>query len=208
MLKMIGKVFVLTLVIGAALKSHASCEEYEAEAEAFEGVVPRFNESGQLQSLSMYGEGTFLVAKRSLINDARRKAELTARRAYSEFLNSGFNASTLASSLIETKQKTDQDGNTSGSVEELESTLNMMQNDTSSVMSGVIKLDECVDTEGKYLLVRMGWKPSLSRAAAEASETMEDSVSRKNPQQSKGASTSTVAPAKGYRKKSSMADDF
>ena len=105
-----------------------------------------------------------------------RKAELSARRAFSEFITSDFSASTVASSLIETSQNTDQDGNTTGSADELESTLNLMKNDTSAVMSGVVKLDECVDAEGKYLLVRMGWKPEFSRAAAGVAGVMAESA--------------------------------
>jgi hypothetical protein len=207
MLKMIGKrLLVGAALLGLATTSYGSCRSFEREAEAYEGVVPRFDESGSLKSLSMYGEGNFLVAKRSLIADARRKAELGARRAYSEFLNSNFSASTLAASLIETSQNTDQDGNMVGSVTELESTLTVMQNDTASVMTGVVKLDECVDVEGKYLLVRMGWKPAFSRAAGEAAGVMADSAD--STKSASSAKRTQIEPADGYRKKSSLADDF
>ena len=43
--------------------------------------------------------------------------------------------------------------------------LQVMKSNTSTVQSGIIKLDECVDTEGKYVLVALGWKPRLSAAA-------------------------------------------
>jgi hypothetical protein len=87
----------------------------------------------------------------------------------------------------------------------LESTLNLMKNDTSAVMSGVVKLDECVDAEGKYLLVRMGWKPEFSRAAAGAAGVMAESAKSSGGENAK---RSKVEPASGYRKKSSLADDF
>lgn len=207
MLKMIGKkILVAAALLGLAASGYASCKSFAREAEAYEGVVPRFEESGSLKSLSMYGEGTFLVAKRSLIADARRKAELSARRAYSEFLNSNFSASTLAASLIETSQNTDQDGNMTGSVTELESTLTVMQNDTTAVMTGVVKLDECVDSQGKYLMVRLGWKPGFSRAAGEAAGVMAGSANEVRSASS--AKRTQIEPADGYRKKSSLADEF
>lgn len=207
MLKMIGKkILVAAALLGLAASGYASCKSFAREAEAYEGVVPRFEESGSLKSLSMYGEGTFLVAKRSLIADARRKAELSARRAYSEFLNSNFSASTLAASLIETSQNTDQDGNMTGSVTELESTLTVMQNDTTAVMTGVVKLDECVDSQGKYLMVRLGWKPGFSRAAGEAAGVMAGSANEVRSASS--AKRAQIEPADGYRKKSSLADEF
>ena len=206
MFKTIGKklIWVAALCSLASL-GFANCNAFESEAEAFEGIVPKFNEDGSIKSMSMYGEGTFLVAKRSLITDARRKAELSARRALSEFLTSDFSASTVASSLIETSQNTDQDGNTTGSADELESTLNLMKNDSAAVMRGVVKLDECVDAEGKYLLVRMGWKPELSRAAAGVAGVMEEHA---NSSGREDAKRSKIKPSEGYRKKSSLADDF
>ena len=47
---------------------YANCSAFESEADAFEGIVPKFNRRS-IRSLSMYGEGTFLVAKRSLMSD-------------------------------------------------------------------------------------------------------------------------------------------
>lgn len=206
MFKTIGKKLIgVTLLSSVVSVVHANCSAFESEAEAFEGIVPKFNEDGSIRSLSMYGEGTFLVAQRSLMSDARRKAELSARRAFSEFITSDFSSSTVASSLIETSQNTDQEGNTAGSADELESTLNLMRNDSVAVMSGVVKLDECVDAEGKYLLVRMGWKPELSRAAAGAASVMTESATAGGREDAK---RSQVEPADGYRKKSSLADDF
>jgi hypothetical protein len=213
MFKTIGKnIIFAAALLGSVSTVHASCEAFEAEAEAFEGVVPRFDDNGSLVSISMYGEGGFAVDKRSLRKNARRKAELSARRAYSEWLNSSFSASTVAASLVAEAQQTDQDGNTSASVEELEEVLDVMRNDTASVMSGVIKLDECVDPEEKYLMVRMGWKPAFSKAAGDASVTMSESVERgrggNSAAKSSTAPKSKATPASGYRKKSSLADDF
>lgn len=164
----------LLLIFGcfSASLSYASCSVFEAEAEAYEGVVPKFDQNGSIRALVIYGEGTFLVGKRSLITSARREAELAARRAYSEFLNSSFDANTELSKISQEYQSTNEEGMTEGQVEELKTTLEYMANSSSSVQSGLVKLDECVDTEGKYVLVEFGWKPNLSSAAANAASAM------------------------------------
>ena len=40
----------------------ASCEDYLKEAEAVEGVVPRFNDDGTIRAFVIFGEGTFLTS--------------------------------------------------------------------------------------------------------------------------------------------------
>ena len=170
--------FALTLGLYNSLAVASSCAEFEAEAEAFSGVVPRFGENGKVRAILMYGESSFITPKRSLIANARRKAELTARRSYAEFLKSDFDAETIAVDLLETEQTTDQNGNSSGTAKELASTLNVMRQNTSATLSGIVKLDECVSQEGKYVLVQLGWKPSTSAAAADAKQTMNTDIAR------------------------------
>lgn len=216
MLKMTGKALTLGVMCLISVNVAADCSQFEADAEAYEGVVPKFNGDGSLRALLMYGEGTFLFPKRSLIAEARRKAELTARRSYAEFLKSDFDAETVAVDLLETEQVTDENGNTAGIAKELASTLNVMRQNTSATLSGIVKLDECVSQEGKYVLVQLGWKPSTSAAAADAKHTMNVDIARgdqgdqsgQNSSSAKAKPTSTLKPAEGYRKKSSLADDF
>jgi len=149
----------------------AGCEEYEAEAEAISGVVPRFNPDGQLRSILIHGEATFLTNKRSLVNAARAKAELSAKQAFSSFLNESVSAAQKANSLLEQAELTDQDGNTEGRAIELASVVTSMQSNTSAVMKGIVKLDECVDSVGKYVLVTLGWKPEQSATKDSANQT-------------------------------------
>ena len=166
---------IITLLILLSLSSFSyanGCAEFEAEAESFEGVVPRFDENGRLRTLLMYGEGSFLTPKRSIINDARRKAELSAKRSYAEFLKSNFNSETLSQNLIQTAQVTNQKGETAGYAEELSTTLDNMKSSSTAVLSGIVKLDECVNEEEKYVLVAMGWKPSTSQAATDVKVAM------------------------------------
>lgn len=171
------------------------CAVYEAEAEAFSGVVPKFNEDGTLRALLMYGEGTFLTPKRSLIADARRKAEMRARQAYAEFLKSDFDSQTLAQDLVTTAQATNQDGETVGSATELSSTLTQMRNNASATLTGVVKLDECVNTQEKYVLVTLGWKPAMSRAAAASQGLMRDPEPEARVGSSRNGSSAGVAGA-------------
>jgi hypothetical protein len=216
MLKMTGRALTLGVICLFSVNVAADCSQFEADAEAYEGIVPKFDGEGKLRALLMYGEGTFLFPKRSLIAEARRKAELTARRAYAEFLKSNFDAETVAADLLETEQVTDESGNTAGIAKELSSTLNIMRQNTQATLSGIVKLDECVSPEGKYVLVQLGWKPATSAAAADAKETMNNDIARgdrsergnQNSSAAKAKPTSTATSAEGYRKKSSLADDF
>lgn len=170
----------LSLIVASffwAAQAHSSCTEFEAEAEAYEGVVPKLDDEGSLRALVIYGEGTFTTSKRSLITAARREAELTARRAYSEFLNSQFESSSEFEKITQTYEKTNSKGMTDGQAQELKKALDYMSNSSSSVQSGLVKLDECVDTDGKYLLVEFGWKPSFSVAAGQVAVAMQQPVS-------------------------------
>lgn len=154
----------------------SDCDEYIDEAGAMSGVVPRFNENGSIRSLLAYGEGTFLTPKRSLISAARRKAELDAKRAFSAFFNESVSASSLAASLLEQAELTDQSGMTEGVAVELNTIVESVQSDTSSAISGMIKLDECVDTVDNFVLVTMGWKPKNDTAKQSQDNTQEESV--------------------------------
>ena len=209
-MQMTGKLVGVALALLLPYQTQASCAQFEAEAEAYEGVVPKFADDGSIRALVMYGEGTFLAPKRSLITSARREAELTARRAYSEFLNSSFKSNSEMSKITQTYEETNSEGMTEGQTEELKTALDYMANSSSSVQSGLVKLDECVDTEGKYLLVELGWKPAFSDAAAGAADKMAQGAAASQSQQAaagKGNKTA-VTPAKGYRKKSTLKDDF
>ena len=149
---------------------YSSCVQFQAEAEAFSGVVPRLDENGKIRAYIMYGEASFLAPKRSLVVNARRQAELEAKRAFSEFLESGFSAEEVRQKMINQIELTNQDGDTAGLAEEISSSLETMRSNTSATLSGIVKLDECVDTEGKYVMVALGWKPEMSRAARQATQ--------------------------------------
>jgi hypothetical protein len=193
-----ASVMSFTLAFGFfnSLAVASSCAEFEADAEAFGGVVPRFDENGKVRAILMYGESSFITPKRSLIANARRKAELDARRAFAEFLKSDFDAETVATDLVETSSVTDDSG-TSGSALELSSTLNVMRQNSQATLSGIAKLDECVDTEGKYLLVQLGWKPALSAGAADAKEAMNNPSA--GTEQSSQATTSAASGSKSVK---------
>ena len=151
---------MLTCLTFPSLGNANGCQKYEAEALAISGVVPKFNDDGSVRSILLHGEATFLVNKRSLINAARTKAELSAKQHFSSFLNESVSAAQKASSLLEQAELTDQSGNIEGKALELTTVVESMRSDTSAVMKGIVKLDECVNAEEKYVLVTLGWKPT------------------------------------------------
>ena len=212
-------VFSFSLALGFcnSLAMASSCAEFEADAEAFGGVVPRFDENGKVRAILMYGESSFITPKRSLIANARRKAELDARRAFAEFLKSDFDSKTVSANLVETASLTDDSG-TTGSALELSSTLNVMRQNSEATLSGIAKLDECVDTEGKYLLVQLGWKPALSAGAADAKQAMNNASAggKQSPQAAvsqapvsagSGAESSASGVAQSSQSKTAQSSD-
>lgn len=201
MLKLIGKVALL-VAMTVPVTAFGSCAEFEADAQAFDAVVPKFDDNGALIAMLMYGEATFIVPKRSLINDARQKAQMRAKRRFTEFLKSDFSAETLSQDMINTVERTDGAGNNEALAEELSSTLNTMRESSEAVLSGIVKLDECVDSEQKYVMVAMGWKPEYSKAASQAAD---QTAGEEN---ASGIEVTKITKAKGYRKKSKLADDF
>ena len=181
----------LCLLLATQNETYASCAQFEAEAEAVSGVVPKFDENGKLRAIVTYGEATFLTPKRSLISSARQKAELNAKKAFSAWMEESLSSESVVADMVETAQATNQDGETVGYAKELETQVNVMRSNTSAVLSGLVKLDECVDTEQKYILVELGWKPSLSSSAANAKKAMTAPPSQKATTASSGQATSS-----------------
>ena len=167
-----SKVLPILIAICLPFYANADCTAFEQEAEAYSGVVPRFSNDGTIKSILMYGEASFVADKRSLIQNARRRAEIQAKRSFSEFLKSKFDSETVATSLVAQSETTDGSGNTDALVVEMANTLDTMQSSTNAVLSGIIKLDECVDKNEKIVMVSMGWKPEMSDVASKASRDM------------------------------------
>jgi len=208
----IGKKIATSLLIiglGSSLMA-GSCDNYLSENMA-EGITPKILK-GKLVSLSIYAESSFLAPKGSLISKARRKAEMKAKRRFSEWLKESIAASTLTSDLMEQVEKTDQDGNTEGVAEEISMYADTMANSTESVLSGIIKLDECMSREDKTIYVRVGWKPSLSKMAADSRATIDNEIERGESGRTSNSGstkkTSKITAVDSYRNKSPLADDF
>lgn len=169
---------ILASVPSVAVAS--GCDAFMREAEAVEGVVPKLDEQGRVRALVMYGEGTFIAPKRSLISNARREAELSAKRAFSEWLQQDLSSESVMANMMEAVEVTNQDGATAGLATEISQSLDVIRSNTNAVLSGIVKLDECVDTQQKFILVEMGWKPALSKAAGDAKSTINQEVARGN----------------------------
>ena len=204
MLKMIGKFILIPALFVPAL-SFADCSGFEEDAQAFDAVVPKFSEDGSLRAMLMYGEADFIVPKRSLMNDARRKAQMRAKRNFTEFLQSNFSAETVTQNMINTVQRTDGSGNTAAMAEEVSSTLNTMKESSRAVLSGIVKLDECMDVDRKFVMVAMGWKPEYSEAAGQAAA---QTAGQTADAAGDSVPVSKIKKGKGHRKKSKLADDF
>ena len=150
-----------TLLFGSV--AYATCDDYLREAQSVSGAVPRFSESGQVEAVFAYGEGTFFSNKASLISTARKKAELDAKRNFSSWLEESVAAETAAQSMLEQVEVTDERGQTAGVAFELTRVIDTMRSNTSATLKGMTKLDECVDTDKGTVLVTFGWKPALTK---------------------------------------------
>ena len=192
-----------------ASSAMANCEQMYQESDAGIGIHVRLSDKNEVEAIFTIGEGTFLAPKRSLIGKARTAATLNAKRAFSSWLNEAVAGGSVASSLMEQLETTDQTGQTTGTVEELTQIGETMSSATASVLSGLVKLDECVNTDENYVLVELGWKPSLSQAASEVRSDLSganESDEKKTPKQIK--TPTPIVPSEGYRKKSKLKDDF
>ena len=194
-----------------ASSAMASCEQMYQDSDAGIGIHVRLSDKNEVEAIFTIGEGTFLAPKRSLIGKARTAATLDAKRAFSSWLNEAVAGGSVASSLMEQLETTDQTGRTTGTVEELTQIGETMSSATASVLSGLVKLDECVDTDENYVLVELGWKPSLSQAAREVRSDLSGVATSKddeNKEPKKVKTTTQIVPSDGYRKKSKLKDDF
>ena len=164
----------------------------------------------------MMGEANFLSPKSSLVRKAKKKALMNAKAEFVRFMKEDFSAADLTADLTNSIEQTDQDGNTTGSAEEISAMAESMASNAQSVISGIVVLGECVDKEDKIAIVLAGWKPELSAAAADAKQTIKKEVARGDAPVSGSGSgsgsgaktTSKVTGVKSYSKKSKIADDF
>lgn len=150
----------------------ASCDDFLSEFETTSlGVSYKKDpETGRITALMMMGEANFLSPKSSLVRKAKKKALMNAKAEFVRFMKEDFSAADLTADLTNSIEKTDQDGNTTGAVEEISSMAEMMSSSAESVISGIVVLGECVDKSEKVAMVLAGWKPELSTAAADAKQ--------------------------------------
>ncbi len=207
---------ILSLSAGNAF---ANCDAFMEEFETTSlGISYKKDpETGAIRAFLMSGEANFLAPKSSLVRKAKKKAFMRAKAEFTRFMKEEFVAADLVSDLTNSIETTDQDGNTSGTVEEMSSMVETMGSATESVLSGIVVLGECVDKTEKIAIVLAGWKPELSEAAADAKQTIKKEVARgdapvsssgNNSSGGENKSTSKINEVKSYSKKSSIAKDF
>ena len=166
----------------------ASCDDFlnEFETTSLGVSYKKDPETGRITALMMMGEANFLSPKSSLVRKAKKKALMNAKAEFVRFMKEDFSAADLTADLTNSIESTDQDGNTTGAVEEISSMAEIMSSSAESVISGIVVLGECVDKSEKVAMVLAGWKPELSTAAADAKQAS----SNPTPSSSNSASAS------------------
>ena len=166
----------------------ASCDDFlnEFETTSLGVSYKKDPETGRITALMMMGEANFLSPKSSLVRKAKKKALMNAKAEFVRFMKEDFSAADLTADLTNSIENTDQDGNTTGAVEEVSSMAEIMSSSAESVISGIVVLGECVDKSEKVAMVLAGWKPELSTAAADAKQAS----SNPTPSASNSASAS------------------
>ena len=175
----------LAVLITSSGNSFASCQDFlnDVDTTSLGVSYKKDPETGRISALMMMGEANFLSPKSSLVRKAKKKALMRAKAEFVRFMKEDFAAADLVADLTTSVESTDQDGNTTGAVEEISSMAETMASSAQSVISGIVVLGECVDKEEKVAMVLAGWKPQLSQAAADAKQATS------NPKPSAGSSS-------------------
>ena len=173
------------LILAGANPAFASCQDFlnDVDTTSLGVSYKKDPETGRISALMMMGEANFLSPKSSLVRKAKKKALMRAKAEFVRFMKEDFAAADLVADLTTSVESTDQDGNTTGAVEEISSMAETMASSAQSVISGIVVLGECVDKEEKVAMVLAGWKPQLSQAAADAKKATS------NPKPSAGSSS-------------------
>jgi len=156
------------------LQAYASCANFldDVGSTSLGVSYKKDPETGKIVALMMMGEANFLTPKSSLVRKAKKKALMNAKAEFVRFMKEDFVAADLVSDLTAEATTTDSNGNTTGQVEEISAMAETMASSSQAVISGIVVLGECVDTEEKVAMVFAGWKPELSAAGADARKAM------------------------------------
>jgi len=156
------------------LQAYASCANFldDVGSTSLGVSYKKDPETGKIVALMMMGEANFLTPKSSLVRKAKKKALMNAKAEFVRFMKEDFVAADLVSDLTAEATTTDSNGNTTGQVEEISAMAETMASSSQAVISGIVVLGECVDTEEKVAMVFRGWKPELSAAGADARKAM------------------------------------
>lgn len=195
---MIGKYLSLCLML-VSLPAWAACDDWPSNFSKYQEVMPSYDDNGAVEAVVVFSRAEFSVSKSSLIETALREAELKARRAFSEFLE------TEVSSLTELERgnvtmKTDAGESVDST--DFSAVRDYMQANSKSVQSGVRKLDSCVDEDEKRAFILLGWDMASMAGSGRASlvGANVNSLDLVPPHE--------ITKAQGYRKKSALKDDF
>lgn len=197
-----GKLIHITIfLVLFSCPAIADCSAFRAEAGVASGIVPKFDDGGHLRALLSFGTASFIAPKPSLIDKARSSAELKAKRGFAEWLNAAVSSRSALVETIEINEETNQIGDTKALAQELTKQVEAMSSNSEATLKGLVKLDECVDTVDKLVMVELGWRADLQEAAERGLLGSEAMTFTDTP-------TSKVKPSVGYRIKSPLKDGF
>jgi hypothetical protein len=212
------KIYASTLFVCLLFPSisFADCSGFAADVGQTFGVsLKRDPETRKVLGFYMVGEASFVAPKSSLVRKAKKKAFSNAKADFVRFMKEDFVATDLISDLTNTIETTDNDGNTSGTAEEISAMVETMASNSSAVLNGIIPLGECVDVDSRLVMVQAGWKPELSEVAADAKQSIKKSVAKGDAGDDGVAKPETtpkpdskIKSVDGYSLKSKNADDF
>ena len=108
--------------------AYASCSAFldEFETTSLGVSYKKDPETGKISALMMMGEANFLSPKSSLVRKAKKKALMNAKAEFVRFMKEDFSAADFTADLTNSIEQTDQDGNTTGAVEEISSMAETM----------------------------------------------------------------------------------
>jgi len=131
------------------LQAYASCANFldDVGSTSLGVSYKKDPETGKIVALMMMGEANFLTPKSSLVRKAKKKALMNAKAEFVRFMKEDFVAADLVSDLSAEATTTDSNGNTTGQVEEISAMAETMASSSQAVLSWIVVLVECVDTE-------------------------------------------------------------
>ncbi len=168
------------------------------------GVSIKFDDDGtDWEKIYSVGESTLTFNDANEVSNAKKKATLRAKANISSFLNETIKTESVLNSLTNTVSEVDRDENVTANRKTAEELIERIVQSSSSILKGVITLEEKVDVEKNLVTVMVG----VSRKTMNVSDSVKNSITTDSSQQGHGG-TSIGEPAQSEVGRSKNYDDF